>query len=106
MLEQENLRPLESVILRLRSDGFSNDEIATKIAKKPETVYRFLEMIDHKSDVPEQKPTDTSGKRSVEKVVDRLREDGESYEQIGERLKKTSDQVQRIETYSEIKDQL
>ncbi|HEY5890350.1 MAG TPA: hypothetical protein VIW94_06610 [Acidimicrobiia bacterium] len=106
MLEQENLRPLESVILRLRSDGLSNDEIATKIAKKAETVDRFLEMIDHKSDVPEQKPTDSSGKRPVEKVVDRLREDGESYEQIGERLKKTSDQVQRIETYSEIKDQL
>jgi DNA-binding CsgD family transcriptional regulator len=106
MLEQENLRPLETVILKLRADGLDTQQIAERIAKKPESVDRFLEMIDHKSDIPEQKQSESSGKSPVEKVVKRLRADGESYEQIGDRLNKGADHVQRIESYSEIKDQL
>jgi DNA-binding CsgD family transcriptional regulator len=106
MLEPDNLRPLESVIVKMRDDGLSNKEIADRIGRKPETVDRYFEMIDHKSDLPEQKETESSGKRPVEKVVNRLREEGESYEQIGNRLNKSGDHVQRIETYAEIKEDL
>lgn len=106
MPDQENLRPLEAVILKMRDDGLDLDDIASRIGKKPETVERFLDMIVHKAEIPEQKATEGSSKRPIERVVERLREEGESYEQIGDRLKKRSDQVERIETYSEIKDDI
>lgn len=106
MLSQENLRPLEAVILKLRADGLSNDEVANRIAKRPESVPRFLEMIVHKSDIPEQQESELSLKRPVERVVERLRGEGESYEQIGDRLNRGADHVQRIEAFAEMKDQL
>lgn len=106
MRDQENLRPLESVILRLRDEGYDTVEIAKRIGKKPGTVDRVLEMIDHKSDIPEQKTTDTADPRPVERVIRRLREEGETYGQIGNRLNRSGDQIKRIEGYADIKDDL
>ncbi len=106
MLRKENLRPLEAVILKLRADGLSDDEVANRIAKKPESVPRFLEMIVHKSDIPDQQESELSVKRPVERVVERLRSQGESYQQIADRLNRGADHVQRIEAYAEMKDQL
>src|SRR5690606_26536853 len=45
-MSTSTLRPIERVVVRLRYDGASDQEIGTRIGKKPATVRRIFEMID------------------------------------------------------------
>jgi DNA-binding CsgD family transcriptional regulator len=102
-LDTKNLRPIESVILRLRSEGHGSPEIGKRIRKKPGTVDRILEMIDHKVSLPEQKNSRRKGPRPIERVIERLRNAGETYGEIGNRLNRSGHQVRKIEAMSRIR---
>lgn len=103
MLERDNLRPIESVILKLRDEGNAIPEIAKRIGKKPGTVERFLEMIDHKSDVPDQKDRERAPGTPVERVIQKHRDAGETYGVIGNRLNMSGDRVRAIEGFAELR---
>jgi DNA-binding CsgD family transcriptional regulator len=101
--DRKKLRPIESVILRLRDEGHNSPEIGKRIGKKPGTVDRILEMIEHKDAVPEQKTSNSSGARPIERVIHRLRGEGETYGEIGNRVNKSGHQVRKIEDLSRLR---
>jgi DNA-binding CsgD family transcriptional regulator len=103
MHDQTNLRPLEAVILRLESEGHAVPDIAKRIGKKPGTVHRILQMIEHKADIPDQSSPTMAEGRQVERVISRLRDQGESYGEIGNRLNKSGRQVKKIEGFAELR---
>lgn len=98
-----NLRPLESVILRLADEGMSSSEIGRRIGKKPGTVDRIHAMIDYKRDIPVQ--ISSSGRRlnPLETVIGNLRRRGETYGEIGNRLGRSGAQIRRIEWLTEFR---
>lgn len=99
----ENLRPLERVVVRLNEEGVSSAEIGRRIGKKPGTVERILGWIELKSDRPPRQVPDSSELRPVERVILRLRNDGENYGEIANRLGRSGAQVRRIEGYARLK---
>ncbi|MGA7227443.1 MAG: sigma factor-like helix-turn-helix DNA-binding protein [Acidimicrobiia bacterium] len=97
------LRPLERVVVRLQGEGATSTEIATMIGKKPGTVDRILQMVDFKKSAPILEPRADQALRPVERVVLRLRKQGEGYGEIGNRLGMSGHQVRRIEGYARFK---
>jgi DNA-binding CsgD family transcriptional regulator len=95
--DETNLRPIESVILRMRDEGHGSPEIGKRIGKKPGTVNRIVEMIEHKEDVEPSSDDGSSGFRPLERVILKLRARGESYGEIGNRLGRSGDYVRRVE---------
>lgn len=103
MPKNQNLRPLEAVIIRLKNQGKSSPEIAKRVGKKPGTVDRIFKMIDHKDDAATSTRSQ-DGPRPLERVITRLRDEGESYGQIGNRLGRSGAQIRRIENLSNFKE--
>lgn len=97
MPRENDLRPIESVILRLRDEGHDSPEIGKRIRKKPGTVDRIVEMIEHKEDVEPSPGDERPGYRPVERVILKLRARGETYGEIGNRLRRSGDYVRRVE---------
>jgi DNA-binding CsgD family transcriptional regulator len=103
-IQLDSLSPLERVIVRLEGEGLTAPDIARKVAKRPGTVHRILQMVDYKQGLePEDRIVDDQTLRPVERVVLALRARGESYSEIGNRLIKSGAQVRRIEEYAQIK---
>ena len=98
-----SLRPLESVILRLRDQGLSTPKIAIRVGKKPGTIGRIIEMVAFKEDLESNRSRRDDTLRPVERVVRRLRAAGECYGEIGNRLGRSGTQIRRIETYAQLK---
>ena len=97
------LRPIERVVMRLHNEGCSLADIGKKVRKKPGTVTRIMRMTEYKQDgLPEQAASDHL-LRPVERVVLRLREQGETYGQIGNRLAHSGQRIQFIESLAEFK---
>lgn len=95
--DANDLRPIESVILRMRDEGHDSPEIGKRIRKKPGTVDRIVEMIEHKEDVEPSPDDESSGFRPLERVILKLRSRGETYGEIGNRLGRSGDYVRRVE---------
>ena len=97
------LRPIERVVMRLHDEGCSLADIGKKVGKKPGTVTRILRMTEYKQDgLPDQSASDHP-LRPVERVVLRLREQGETYSQIGNRLARSGLRIKFIEGLAEFK---
>ncbi len=99
-MSTSTLRPIERVVVRLRYDGASDQEIGTRIGKKPATVRRIFEMIDLREG---HASPDGHRLRPIERVVIKLRERGESYGEIGNRLARSGRHIQNIERYAQLK---
>ena len=97
------LRPLERVVSRMHGEGLTPADIGKKVRKKPGTVNRILEMIELKQDVLPNSTSDHDRLRPVERVIVRLRGQGETYSQIGNRLALSGRRVQFIEQLAEFK---
>lgn len=95
-----HLRPIERVVVRLRNGGASHSEIGRRVGKKPGTVGRILDMIEMRDGPPTRSDENL---RPVERVVLRLREAGESYGEIGNRLGRSGRHVRKIEDYAHLK---
>lgn len=97
------LRPIERVVMRLHDEGCSLADIGKKVGKKPGTVTRIIRMTEYKKDgLPDQAASEHP-LRPVERVVLKLRERGETYSQIGNRLARSGRRVQFIERLAEFK---
>lgn len=96
------LRPIERTIARLHGGGASISEIATRIGKKPGTVHRIMEMSRYRvhgtGSTQEGHPL-----RPIERVVLRLRDEGQSYGEIGNRLARSGRGIQEIERFAQLK---
>jgi DNA-binding CsgD family transcriptional regulator len=103
MINHENLRPIERVVARLSQEGLSSAEIGRRVGKRPGTVERILGWIELKRDRPPRRLPDNRGLRPVERVIIRLRGEGENYGEIGNRLGRSGPQVRRIEAYARLK---
>lgn len=99
-MSNSTLRPLERVVVRLDEDGASHHEIGRRIGKRPLTVRRILEMVNLKEG---NGSSQGHRLRPVERVVLRLRSEGESYGEIGHRLSRSGRHVQNIERYAQFK---
>jgi DNA-binding NarL/FixJ family response regulator len=97
------LRPIERVVMRLHEEGCSLADIGKKVGKKPGTVTRIMRMTEYKQDgLPDQAARDHT-LRPVERVVLKLRNNGETYSQIGNRLARSGRRIQFIEGLAEFK---
>ncbi len=97
------LRPIERVVMRLHDEGCTLVDIGKKVGKKPGTVTRIMRMTEYKQDdLPDQTATDHT-LRPVERVVLKLRNKGETYSQIGNRLARSGRRIQFIEGLAEFK---
>ena len=97
------LRPIERVVMRLHDEGCSLADIGKKVRKKPGTVTRIMRMTEYKQDdLPDQAASDHT-LRPVERVVLKLRNKGETYSQIGNRLARSGRRIQFIEGLAEFK---
>jgi DNA-binding CsgD family transcriptional regulator len=97
------LRPIERVVTRLHENGASTAEIANRIGKRPGTVNRIMEMMEMRESPPNLRPQDPDSLRPLERVVLRLRSEGEGYGQIGNRLARSGRQVRNIERFARLK---
>jgi DNA-binding CsgD family transcriptional regulator len=97
------LRPIERVVLRLNGEGLSPADIGKKVRKKPGTVHRIIEMSEFKKDGISTSTPNDHPLRPVERVVMKLRDRGETYGQIGNRLALSGRRVQFIERLAEYK---
>jgi hypothetical protein len=91
------------VIVRLSEAGQEPPEISRRVGKKPGTVTRIMTMIDLRSDSPMTHVVAVEALRPIERVVLKLRARGESYGEIGIRLRKSGEHVRRIESYAQLK---
>lgn len=97
------LRPIERVVMRLHDEGCSLADIGKKVGKKPGTVTRIMRMTEYKQDDLPDQANNQHALRPVERVVLRLRDKGETYSQIGNRLARSGRRVQFIESLAEFK---
>jgi DNA-binding CsgD family transcriptional regulator len=97
------MRPIERVVMRLREEGASPAEIGKRVGKKPGTVNRIVKMAGYREDGMSPRTPSDNPLRPVERVVMRLRGDGETYSQIGNRLALSGRRVQLIERLAEFK---
>ncbi len=97
------LRPIERVVLRLQGEGLSPADIGKRVRKKPGTVHRIVAMAGYKADGLSTPTPSDHPLRPVERVVMGLRERGETYSQIGNRLALSGRRVQMIERLAEFK---
>jgi DNA-binding CsgD family transcriptional regulator len=102
-MPEVTLRPIERVVMRLNGEGLSRADIGKKVGKKPGTVNRIIAMIEYKQDGLSTPTPNDNVLRPVERVVLKLRERGETYGQIGNRLALSGRRVQFIETLAEFK---
>jgi DNA-binding CsgD family transcriptional regulator len=97
------LRPIERVVMRLHDEGCTLADIGKKVGKKPGTVTRIMRMTEYKQDGLPDQAANQHPLRPVERVVLRLRDKGETYSQIGNRLARSGRRVQFIESLAEFK---
>ncbi len=96
-------RPIERVIIRMRDEGLSVPEIATKLRKMPGTIERMIAMLEHGGDSDRARPRSDDRLRPIERVVLQRRADGESYGEIGSRIRRSGAHARRIEEYARYK---
>jgi DNA-binding CsgD family transcriptional regulator len=97
------LRPIERVVMRLRDAGANPAEIGKRVGKKPGTVNRIVQMAGYREDGNSARTPRDHPLRPVERVVMRLRGEGETYSQIGNRLALSGRRVQMIERMAQFK---
>lgn len=101
-MSQPQLTPVERVVLRLHGEGETLPEIGRRIGKRPGTVRRILEMPGFR-DGSSRPRTRTGRLLPIERVVLRLRAEGESYGMIGNRVARSGNQVKSIERNARFK---
>lgn len=97
------LRPIERVVMRMHAEGLSPANIGKKVGKKPGTVNRIVLMVGFKEDGLSTPTPNDDPLRPVERVVMKLRSQGETYSQIGNRLALSGRRVQFIERLAQFK---
>nr|PZN33997.1 MAG: hypothetical protein DIU67_05720 [Actinomycetota bacterium] len=95
-----NLSPIERTITKLHAEGLALADIAARVGKKPGTVARIMEMARYRIHSTAAPGRRRSGLSPVERTVLRLRRQGETYGEIGNRLRRSSRRVREIERFA------
>lgn len=90
------LRPIESVVRRLRAEGFSHEEVAWRLRRSPGFVRRIevLSAVQRPGGVP---AVDAGSLRPLERCVLNALGSGSGYPEVAARLRCTPEHVARIE---------
>jgi DNA-binding CsgD family transcriptional regulator len=97
------LRPIERRVLALRDEGQETDEIARRFKRSPQHIDRMIELAALQSHVAAAPAEDADPLRPVERRVLRLRGEGVTYEELGDRFRRSADHMRRIEQLAHYK---
>ncbi len=95
----QTLRPVERRILIMRDEGVSIEEIARRIRRSPAHVTRIIEW----TQIPRSRSPVKRTPRAIEQRVLALRAGGESYEQIGQRFRRSARFIRQVEGLAHFK---
>ena len=99
-MENDGLRPVERRVLRLADDGVSLVEIARRFQRSPDHIERVIGW----SQLPGRDgTTEIATLRPLERCVLHWRAQGAAYEDIGPRLRRSADFVERVESFARYK---
>jgi DNA-binding CsgD family transcriptional regulator len=96
------LRPVERRILALRDQGVETAEIARRFKRSED----FIERVIAWTQIPRRKVSRHPGLSPIERRVVDLRTDGLSYEEIGQRFRRSPDHIRRVEGYAHLRSNL
>ena len=94
-MSQSNLRPAERRLMAMLEDGLPIDNIADRLAKSPAHVRRMIQW----SRLPRAEAS-FRAPEALERRVVQLRADGESYEEIGRRFRRSGRFIQQVEAFA------
>ena len=77
----------------MRDEGLDLDEIGRRIKRSPEQVERIIGW----TELPLRRAAPRLAARAFERRVLALRASGESYDQIGDRFRRSADFIRRVE---------
>jgi hypothetical protein len=105
-MSEQQLRPIERTIRRLRRAGHSDVDVAWRIRRSPGYVQRVLAM----SDLPRTPRAGQAGGeraapglRPIERCILAHRQIGSSHPEIASRLRRTPGYVSRVEDLANLK---
>ena len=90
---REHLRPLERCVLSMRDKGQSIEEIAGRLKRSPQHVERIIAW----TELPRSGTASRTSARALENRVLALRQRGETYEDIGDRFRRSPGFIRRVE---------
>ncbi|HEX6476304.1 MAG TPA: hypothetical protein VF005_03455 [Acidimicrobiales bacterium] len=93
----ESLRPLERRVLALQEEGVDREEIARRFRRSPEFIDRVVEMANlprHAS--PDSTPPRRHALRPIERCLLRWQEEGESFDALAPRFKRSPAHLRRV----------
>jgi DNA-binding CsgD family transcriptional regulator len=93
MIEQPHLRAVERRVLAMRDDGVHVEEIARRIDRSPAHVERVIAW----TDIPRTGQRARTSPTARQRAVLRLRAEGESHAEIGERFKRSPEYIRQVE---------
>jgi hypothetical protein len=99
-MEMTGLRPMERRVLRLVDAGINDAEIAGRFRRSPEFIGRVIELARLPGRVAS---ADSRALRPVERCILSWRDQGAEYADIGPRLRRTPDFVERVESLARYK---
>jgi DNA-binding CsgD family transcriptional regulator len=99
-MDRDELRPLERRVLDLEASGAGAAEIGRRFHRSPEHIQRVIEL----AHLPHHGSDDVrGGLRPLERRVLRLREEGESFDRMGERFRRSPEHLARVAGYARYK---
>jgi DNA-binding CsgD family transcriptional regulator len=92
-MADDHLRPFERRVLELAEAGEGADEIGRRFNRSPDHIERVIEL----AQLPHRGVDDVrGGLRPIERRVLRLADEGQSYDEIGQRLHRSPEHVERV----------
>jgi hypothetical protein len=93
----DSLRPLERRVLALQEAGVGREEIARRFRRSPEFIDRVIEMA-HLPRHPSQasRPPPRHALRPIERCLLRWQEEGESFDDLAPRFKRSPAHLRRV----------
>lgn len=92
----DHLRPLEARILAMRQEGLPDTEIGRRVKKSPDRVSMIAEWAQHPAR-GRGKSRDDEVLSPLERRVLAMRGEGQSHDEIGERLRRGARYVRQVE---------
>jgi hypothetical protein len=105
-MSDQQLRPIERTIRRLRRAGHSDGDVAWRIRRSPGYVQRVLAMSDLPRTAgvaPARGEGAVAGLRPIERCILAHRQGGSSHPEIASRLRRTPGYVSRVEGLANLK---
>lgn len=96
-MDDQGLRPLERVVMRLADRGMSSSEIAWRFRRSPGHIDRVLRFSRLPRSASDPMPADSRELRPVERMVMRARGNGVHHTEIAARMRRSPEFVARVE---------